>query len=207
MRLFATALAATLAVAAAGQAQADLISNGDFELFGDGWTTTGTVGFITLSDYMGIAGSPASLANRAASFGPGDLAGEHVLTQSFATVVGDLYILSFDLGAFGGASNIMQVSVGDAVAGYSAIAVNNAETTFHAYTLGFTGTGMDTVRFSVTTVADSTDALVDNVSVLAVSQTNPVPEPGAWALMILGFGAVGANLRRRGLAVHEGSPR
>jgi len=30
-----------------------------------------------------------------------------------------------------------------------------------------------------------------------VGDTGPVPEPGAWALMILGFGAAGAMLRRR----------
>jgi hypothetical protein len=28
-------------------------------------------------------------------------------------------------------------------------------------------------------------------------QLQAIPEPGAWALMILGFGAVGATLRRR----------
>ena len=38
----------------------------------------------------------------------------------------------------------------------------------------------------------------DNIHIAMVS----VPEPATWALMILGFGAVGATLRqRRGLAM------
>lgn len=37
------------------------------------------------------------------------------------------------------------------------------------------------------------DVLVDRVYIMET--TAPVPEPGAWALMILGFGAAGATLR------------
>ena len=37
---------------------------------------------------------------------------------------------------------------------------------------------------------------MDNVA-LASADVAPVPEPGAWALMILGFGGIGAALRRR----------
>jgi hypothetical protein len=36
-----------------------------------------------------------------------------------------------------------------------------------------------------------------NVGATWLSQTSYVPEPGTWALLILGFGAVGADLRRR----------
>jgi hypothetical protein len=36
----------------------------------------------------------------------------------------------------------------------------------------------------------------DNSGGVSLSIT-PVPEPGAWALMLLGFGGMGAMLRRR----------
>ena len=36
---------------------------------------------------------------------------------------------------------------------------------------------------------------------LSINLTTGVPEPGAWALMIMGFGAAGARLRRRRAAV------
>lgn len=43
---------------------------------------------------------------------------------------------------------------------------------------------------------------LDNV----VFETGAVPEPGAWAQMILGFGAAGAALRRRPSAAYRGQP-
>lgn len=69
-------------------------------------------------------------------------------------------------------------------------------------TLGFSGIVIDEVRlqqpnqpavFGAVNVRDG--EVLDNI---AVGQ--PVPEPAAWALLILGFGSVGAALRRRGAA-------
>lgn len=45
---------------------------------------------------------------------------------------------------------------------------------------------------------------IDNVSFTVASATAPVPEPATWAMMIVGFGAVGATLRRRRPAVAFG---
>ena len=39
--------------------------------------------------------------------------------------------------------------------------------------------------------------LIDNVAVTGTPDPSAVPEPAAWALMILGFGAAGTMLRRR----------
>ena len=46
----------------------------------------------------------------------------------------------------------------------------------------------------------SSQLLLDNVSIAAVP-TTAVPEPATWALMIGGFGAAGAMLRRRRVAI------
>ena len=37
----------------------------------------------------------------------------------------------------------------------------------------------------------------DILNVNSAAQVGAVPEPGTWALMLIGFGAVGASLRRR----------
>ena len=46
-----------------------------------------------------------------------------------------------------------------------------------------------------------TEGLVHGVAVALYDTPAAVPEPGAWALMILGFGAAGAALRRRRIAM------
>lgn len=59
----------------------------------------------------------------------------------------------------------------------------------------FTGTpGAPTFRLGTFTLQDTAGLLGDfTLTISAVG----VPEPGAWALMLLGFGAAGAALRRR----------
>jgi hypothetical protein len=72
-----------------------------------------------------------------------------------------------------------------------------------AGTLGFKFTLQGADYFGL---AKTSGAFIDAIFVqdvagadisLAVSEPGAVPEPGAWALLILGFGAVGATLRRR----------
>lgn len=56
--------------------------------------------------------------------------------------------------------------------------------------LGFAGlSGSSVLTFS-------NNAELDTISFLAATRT-PVPEPGTWAMMLVGFGALGAHLRRR----------
>jgi hypothetical protein len=43
--------------------------------------------------------------------------------------------------------------------------------------------------------APAGDFVVDRAYIVAGDQTGGVPEPGTWALMILGFGGAGASLR------------
>ena len=197
-----------LALAGAGGAAhaATLLTNGDFEADGgslNGWaittTAAGNVGALTDSQYgpcCGTTGSePAYSSNHFATFDSGNVTGSATLSQSFGTVAGQTYALNFDLGAFGGGANTVDVTIQGMTHSYTVNADNNNDTTFHPQTISFIGLGgAQTVSFGVTTVADNTDALLDNVTLIG---PNVVPEPATWALMVLGFGGAGAVLRRR----------
>lgn len=55
----------------------------------------------------------------------------------------------------------------------------------------FTVTGAGVLRISAGGTSDSLGGYIDNITLTAV------PEPTTWALFILGFGAIGATMRRR----------
>jgi hypothetical protein len=62
-------------------------------------------------------------------------------------------------------------------------------------TYGFPGlTGLSSITFGPTSVVRY--IAFDDINVVAPRGGGPVPEPDAWALMILGFGATGALIRR-----------
>jgi hypothetical protein len=214
-RLLASAalgLAVTLAGAASASA-AQLIQNGGFEDGGgslSGWTVTGSVLALTAADYApccGTTGSePGYSSDHFAAFGAGDAAGPHMLSQSFATVIGATYHLSFLSGALGlpGDQALSYAPLGDqADGGVDNVVVSNFDDAFNGFNLDFVATeGSTTLRFIVGTPGvDGHDAILDDVSVTGPAADGGggagVPEPAAWALMLTGFGAMGAMLRRR----------
>lgn len=70
----------------------------------------------------------------------------------------------------------------------------NNSATFTNYTSGnivITGSGPTTLTFTQNGGDDFRGSIIDNVSIAAV------PEPATWGMMILGFGLVGAAVRRR----------
>lgn len=218
-RLAAGTMAAALL---GGGAEAAILANGDFEApsalyaLPSGWNpsvaaTGGPMNapnlFVTdgaaYTACCGTTGSAAAEANRFATFGAGDSpnAGA-VLGQSFATVMGQAYVVSFDLAAFGAAgtqalhvrvddlSNATHVTHQD----YVVASGPDLDAGFATHGFGFVATGALTLLSfqNVDVLTDDIDAVVDNVSVTAA-----VPEPAAWTLMILGFGGLGLALRRR----------
>lgn len=77
---------------------------------------------------------------------------------------------------------------------YLPVANNNLDTTFALGTFNFVGGGLTTTLNITSSGVDNVDAIIDNI---AITTTAPaVPEPGTWALMLLGFGAVGYSMRR-----------
>ncbi|MBL8770374.1 MAG: PEPxxWA-CTERM sorting domain-containing protein [Phenylobacterium sp.] len=218
-------VAGAACLASATGASGAILANGDFEApyapyaLPPGWTDSAAVIggplnapnlFVTdgaaYTACCGTTGSPAAKANHFATFGAGDSpnAGSY-LAQSFATVAGRAYLVSFDLAAFGVAGfQSMHVSLEDVVGAatlasgdYRVASSGDLDSGFTTYTLAFTAGGAVTrLAFqNVDAVTNDIDSVVDNVSVSAA-----VPEPAAWALMIAGFGMTGAALRRRPLS-------
>jgi hypothetical protein len=155
-----------------------------------------------------VIGSPASLANHFATFGAGDSPNAGgVLAQSFATVLGQTYVVSFDLAVFGIAgSQTLNAQVQDldhattiADHDFTVFTDDNLDTAFGAHGFAFTATGTQArLAFRNTSAAtNSIDLVLDNASVLA---RGAAPEPQAWALLLLGFGLMGTAVRRRAAA-------
>lgn len=227
MRVKLLALAAAAALGA-GTANAALLTNGDFEAptapysLPPGWTgSTSAIGgpmsapnlfVVSGSDYVaccGVTGSAASFANRFATFGAGDSphAGG-VLAQSFATTVGQTYLLSFPqatLGADG--TQTLRVRIRDeshdsqtALQDFTVFTGHNLDTAFTLQTLAFTATGTTSqLRLeNISPVTANIDAVVDDFAITPrAAVDSSVPEPAAWALMLGGFALSGAALRLR----------
>jgi hypothetical protein len=191
--------------AASGAHAANLVVNGDFESVTgtspNGWTIAPGTELLDLkgSDYIpccGASGSAANLANHFASFGPGNVPNVSTLSQVIATTAGAHYTLTFDAGAMGGGSEDIVASIYNGATlltseKLTTVANNNLDTTFSPYSLGFTATGGATkVVFNAVGDGINIDPILDNVSVAGV------PEPATWAMMLIGFGGLGAAMRR-----------
>lgn len=204
-------LVLALAVAATPAAAQSLLVNGSFEgqtngytLLGggstaiNGWTTTGEgVEWFDTSSF-GPAYDGNNLIDLAWFTSTGTPGGG--IEQAIATQAGSAYTVTFygtthRTNGRNGTGIINLLIDGGALGSYS---VNNQNATF---TLGdwqrfdatFTATGAQTViRFTNTQNAFQHFAYLDGVT----SQLAAVPEPASWAMMLLGFGAIGASLRR-----------
>jgi PEP-CTERM motif len=196
-----------LGVTASPASAVSLISNGDFETgtFLDWTVTGGAVAVLTGANYVpccNATGSLTTLANHFASFGSGDVPVDGVtIGQTFGTASGQSYSLTFNYGALGGGSELLQFEI---LSGLSpqiltAVANDNLDNVFQTMTVLFTASA------STTTISfgdlgglstdqlkgGSVDFILDNVAVTAV------PEPSSWAMMILGFLGVGFMAYRR----------
>lgn len=219
-----TVLGVCLAVAVASPATAatNLLANGSFESGFTGWTVGQTGGgtapvvipYGSGSPYPGGAFGEAVLPNSVPTLSPdpvgksmayfsSDTANPHSLSQIINLVAGITYNIGFDYYApENGISNPNDASlafnVGGVLVGSTLIAGQpsgtpaktwiNFGTSFVATTTAPTTFELQFKGLGVT----AADFAVDRVYAVAA-----VPEPGVWAMMLLGFAAIGFSLRRR----------
>ena len=157
-------------------------------------TTGGNVGIADGNVYSVCCGTDPADTNKFVAFGGGG-PGSGTLSTSFRTALGRLYTVAFDYAALGGGSEALNFSINGTqlfsvspTAQNQPISFTNGSFTF----TGFSGFGPNTTLSISSTGTFGVDAIIDNLSV-----SGAVPEPATWALMILGFGAVGGAMRRR----------
>ncbi len=211
--------AALLATAAVPASAAELLVNGSFETptvtpgtftqYGNG----GNIGGWTVSgnDVLAIDNgySEANVDFEAQSglvaldlTGAGNT-GANAVSQTVTLAANQLYRLTFQLGNVGGGPVVNQTvyglpsSIEVLFNGVSQGTFTNAAgapgtTNWLSRTIAFNSGagGATTVTFRNATPAGDNYAGLDSVSLA-------VPEPATWAMMIMGFGLIGAALRRR----------
>ena len=200
---FATILVSLALAGAAGTASAATIVNGSFEdgpnpgsfaTYGSG--STAVTGWTVSSGSIDYIGSYWTAQDGARSI---DLAGNSpgAISQSFATTIGQAYRITYWIGRNpdGGANprtGFIDVGGSQTQFLYSGSG-NRADMQWQQETFDFVATGaMTTLSFAAdpATAGQAFGPALDNVSI------GGVPEPTAWALMIVGFGLVGGALRR-----------
>jgi hypothetical protein len=132
------------------------------------------------------------------------------------TRVADFRTLSSFLASSGSSSDLKygsyyEFSLGQLVAGtVLTITHDDGAAIYQGSTrVGSTEGGPTGVRTSVVTIGTTGDTVLrygrqnGTPSVLKLDAVAPVPEPGTWMTMILGFGVVGASMRRRKAATPQ----
>lgn len=219
LRTLTSAAFATL-VAAAVPAHANLLVNGSFEqgafvnqgnqtmslaagsIVIDGWTVlTDATAWINAGNPFGLAASDGSRFLDLTNYSAGaPFAG---MSQSFATMAGATYTLSFDLGgsnAWGRPDALIASAAGTSATfttGPASAATPNND--WYHESMTFTATGA-TTTLTLQGSAGFNYIGLDNVSVVLSSGPGPVPaipEPGTWALMLAGLAVVGGVAQRR----------
>ena len=121
------------------------------------------------------------------------------VTQNVATVAGASYRLSFWLGNYDFQTTQTGVfaQAGSASNSFTlAPPTGGPRFNWENHTLDFLATGASTA-ITLTGTSGHFYTGLDNVSVEFLSGPSGVPEPASWALMLAGFGGVGAAARRR----------
>jgi hypothetical protein len=203
-RLSAFAVLAAVLAASSGADAAELIVNGGFEdgtytVNGDdaipvGWTPNDAVTTFPGFDFDHLAGAPFEHSGQfALQIGNFDGQPLPIFTQTFADTSGVTYTGTFYVNARfpnRDPNAFLKVSID----GATEVTVTDALDTYTQETFSFTGTGSDTIAVAAQNTAS--EFYIDDISVTG-SAVAAVPEPATWAMMLVGFGGLGAAMRRR----------
>ena len=115
--------------------------------------------------------------------------------SSSVSAIGGLFFGTNKNGSFTAHPGGVTVTATDAGGTVTRVVLNPTTSSF----LGFVSTGglsQLTVRTNLT--ATSVWPTINNLTLARAAAVTAVPEPASWAMMILGLGAVGVAMRRRG---------
>lgn len=210
--------AAAIALLSDGAHATEVLVNGGFET-GDfsGFTRTdqaGGSGTFYVQNYG--AGTPLNgfptpvQADGGTFFASTDQSGpgSHTISQLFSAIAGGAFTLSFDAYA-NDQSGVGPVGTGtdfntnpnqhfEVSLNGNQIYYGILTSQWQNYSFGvgsFILNGVNTLSFTEVDNQSFLNVGLDNISL--VSATGAVPEPSTWAMMLMGFGAIGFSLRRR----------
>lgn len=199
-------LAAVAALAVAAPAQAVVLLTDGFEAETPATPQATLTNFTVTSPTIDIVQTPGFGITCAGGAGKClDLDGTPglggILTKgSWAFGAGDVFTLSFAAsGSQRGPSTFSEAfSAGFLINGTTEVNFNSpviaSNAPFSTYTYSYTATGSGTLQAYIRALgagSDNVGVVIDDVSLTAV------PEPATWAMMIIGFGFIGAAMRRR----------
>ncbi len=197
-RLLAAAL---VALPFAGFAATDdnLLTNGSFEstlLRNGSWSNLSSIdGWTVGNKGVEVRNNVSGSALDGHNFVELDTTGNSSISQSFATVAGYTYELSFSYANRGDNKGVSSNGLSWQLGSLSGTVGQNTSTSWATYTTSFIGTGSPmTLSFAAIGRSDSYGTSLDNVS---ISLLSTVPEPQGYALMLAGLGTVGLLARRR----------
>ena len=205
MRKFALALAAVAAASVSVPSSAGTVLSQDFESGPAGWFLGGSVGIYTGLTYpvlyYPIDGSlPTLINNHFVSLDIGQDFGGELISPYFGLVPGTDYTLEFDFRTVGiensGEIKAYLIASGLQTGGFMLLPNNNLDSPWTHVSYRFTAPVPYDYLIFQSGIFSDTDTLVDNIR-LTGQVVEGVPEPATWAMMLLGFGAIGASMRLR----------